>query len=210
MTETKQGPVKIIIFDCDGVMFDTINSNKAYYNDILHNFAFPDLTDDQFKYVHSHTCEESLAFLFNKSGLLPHAIAYHNQINYTKYIDHMVIEPDLKPLLIYLEKNQIKRAIATNRTDTMPLVMKTFGLNPYFDVVITALDTKNPKPAPDAIYQILDQWHLLPQDALYIGDSKVDEMTAQNSGVPFIAYQNLSLQADYHINRLKEIIAIIS
>ena len=30
--------VRVVIFDCDGVMFDSKDANTAYYNTILHHF----------------------------------------------------------------------------------------------------------------------------------------------------------------------------
>ena len=56
--------IKVVAFDCDGVMFDTIEANKAYYNRILDYFGYPPLTPDQFAYTHMHTVDAALDFLF--------------------------------------------------------------------------------------------------------------------------------------------------
>jgi phosphoglycolate phosphatase-like HAD superfamily hydrolase len=44
---------------------------------------------------------------------------------------------------------------------------------------------------------------------VYIGDSKLDELTAINAGVKFIAYKNPSLHADFHAGSLYEVKEII-
>ena len=62
--------VKVVAFDCDGVLFDTEQSNRAYYNAVLKHLGFPGLTGEQFAYVHMHTVDESLAYLFKDSKLL--------------------------------------------------------------------------------------------------------------------------------------------
>ena len=52
--------VKVIIFDCDGVMFDSRKANIAFYNTILAHFEKPRLTDDALEVVHMSTAEESI------------------------------------------------------------------------------------------------------------------------------------------------------
>ena len=39
-----------------------------------------------------------------------------------------------------------------------------------------------------------------PLEAIYIGDSRVDEQFAANAGVPFVAYRNPGLTANYYLD----------
>ena len=39
------------------------------------------------------------------------------------------------------------------------------------------------KPAPDVVYDILNDTGVAPEQALYVGDSGVDMLTASNAGV---------------------------
>jgi len=55
--------IKVVVFDCDGVMFDTQEANMAYYNDILTHFGRPSMTCEQFSYSYMHTAEKSLDYL---------------------------------------------------------------------------------------------------------------------------------------------------
>ena len=58
-------PIKAVIFDCDGVMFDTTAANSAYYNRILKHLDRPPLTPEQFAYCHMHTVDNALRYLFD-------------------------------------------------------------------------------------------------------------------------------------------------
>ncbi len=60
------GRIKAVIFDCDGVMFDTTDANAAYYNRILAHFNRPVLTPEQFAYCHMHTVDNALRYLSKK------------------------------------------------------------------------------------------------------------------------------------------------
>jgi|GEM_PF-3964013 len=59
--------IEVVAFDCDGVLFDTEEANTAYYNNLLEPFGRPLMTPEQFAYVHMHTAEASIAFLFQKT-----------------------------------------------------------------------------------------------------------------------------------------------
>lgn len=196
-----------VIFDCDGVMFDTTDANRAYYNAILTHFDKPPLSDDQFAFVHAHTVHDSIAHLFETPDAVAAAHAFRQSMSYLPFIAHMRLEPDLKPLLKRLRPH-CRTAVATNRTDTMARVMSDFGLTDLFDMVVCAHDIPRPKPAPDALMHILAAYDLTPGQALFIGDSGVDQQAARAACVPFAAYDDPTLEADYHVNRLSEIAAI--
>ncbi len=200
--------IKAVILDCDGVMFDTANVNRIYYNRILHHLGKAEMTDRDFAYAHMHTADESLSRLFPDPAEYAAAQAFRKIMPYGDFIPHMEPEPFLKPLLRKL-RPRYKTAIATNRTDTMPRVLAEFDLKDDFDMVVTALDVENPKPHPEELLKILDHFRLSPVQALYVGDTQLDEMAANAAGVAFAAFKNPDLAADFHISGLKEIADIL-
>jgi len=196
--------VKAVTFDCDGVMFDTAQANRFYYSHILQHFGRPDVTDEQFAFVHMHTVDESMAFLFPAETDLAEAYEFRKSMDYRQYLEYLTIEPHLVSLLEKL-RPQIKTSIATNRTDTMNRLLASFGLDGYFDLVVTSSDVLRPKPHPEALHKILEYFDLEPFQTIYIGDSQVDEMAARAAAIPLVAYRNRELSADYHIDTLKEL-----
>ncbi len=201
--------LKAVIFDCDGVMFDTDRANEAYYNQILQHFGRPLLTPEQFKYCHMHTGDEAMRYLFDDTGLAEAAQGYRMKMGYSQFIQLMEIEPHLKPLIDSLRPG-IKTAVGTNRADTMEEVMHVHDLNDFFDLVVTSRDVPTPKPAPDILNRVLAHFDLAPGQALYIGDSVVDEQAAAAAGIPFVAYGDPGLAADHHITSLDEIRTLIN
>lgn len=200
--------IKVVAFDCDGVMFDTTNANMAYYNQILDHLGQPPLTPDQFAYCHSHTVDQSIEFLCNDPEDIQTAQSYRKNMSYLPFLKYMVMEPDLKQLLKILRPTY-KTAVATNRSDTMDRVLTEHGLEGYFDLVVSSLDVKRPKPHPDPLIKILEHFEIEPNHAIYIGDSNLDEVAAKAAGMPFVAYRNRSLSAEFHIHSLKEIAKIL-
>lgn len=205
MTDAKpENKIKAVVFDCDGVMFDTDNANKMYYNGILAHFGRPEMTQEQFEFSHMSPVKEALEYLFSDMETMDDVFDYCSRLTYDALFPHMDMEPYLRTLLKNL-KGRFITAIATNRSNTMNGVLKYHELEEDFQMVVTSLDVENPKPAPDQLLKIIEHFRLKPSEMLYIGDSTTDEQAALKAGVVFVAYENSSLQADYYISDLKEI-----
>jgi HAD superfamily hydrolase (TIGR01549 family) len=200
--------IQAVIFDCDGVMFDTIKANTAYYNHLLTHFDHPEMTPAQFEFVQMHTVEKSLAFLFEDKDSIRAADAYRVSVGYEPYYGLMEIEPDLRALLNII-RPRFKVAIATNRSDTIGRILEVHGLEDDFEVVVSALDVPQPKPYPDPLIKVTDYFNIKPHEAVYIGDSTLDEQAARAAGMPIVAYRNSSLAADAHIDHLMELVVLL-
>ncbi len=199
---------KVVAFDCDGVLLDTEQANRFYYSNILQHFGRPAVTDEQFTFVHMHTVFESLAYLFPDEKTLAAAHLFRKTMDYQQYLSYLTVEPHLVSLLEKL-KPQFKTAIATNRSDTINRLLAAFDLEGYFDLIVTASDVERPKPHPDALLKISDHFNIAPDQVIYIGDSRLDELAARAAGMPLVAYRNPALSAKYYINSLNEIEALL-
>ncbi len=192
--------IRCVIYDCDGVLFDSYEANTRLYNDLCEKAGRGPLRKEEMGYVHTHTVYESIHFIFGKRDELEKkALEALKQIDLRNYIVYLKMEPHLFQALNRLKEKGTLRAINTNRTTSMKHIMDRFDLWPLFDMVVTALDVKHPKPHPESIEKILQELKLKKEEIVFIGDSEVDQQTARSSGVPFIAYKNGSLEADFHI-----------
>jgi HAD superfamily hydrolase (TIGR01509 family) len=191
------GKTRCVIYDNDGVLFDSIESNRKLYNDLCLSMGRGALREEEVQYIHSHTVYEAIHFLFgHDEGLEKKVLESMKQIDLRKYIVYLKMEPFLLHMLNLLKGNGIIRAINTNRTTSMPHIMERFGLGPFFDMVVTALDVKNPKPHPESIEKILQRFDLKKDEAVFVGDSEVDQQTAKSGGIQFIAYKNREVAND--------------
>jgi len=203
------GSISAVIFDCDGVMFDSRQANINFYNFVLHHFGLPSVKEEDVPYIHMHTADESIQYLFSGTPYIETAMDYRLKIDYSPFIKDMVMEPGLKELLNFL-KPGFGLAVATNRSNTIEKVLRWNGLDTYFDIVVSSLDVKNPKPHPDPLLKILGFFGIKPEAALYVGDSMVDYETARAAAVPFVAYRNSSLAAAHHLDHLMELACLVS
>jgi HAD superfamily hydrolase (TIGR01509 family) len=193
--------IRCVIYDCDGVLFDSIEANKKLYNDLCALVGRAPLNEEEVKYVHMHTVYETIQLIFGKyDGFEKKALESLKGIDWKDYITYLKMEPYLLQILNLLKANGVLRVINTNRTTSMKYIMEHFHLWPFFDMVVTALDVKNSKPHPESVEKILRKFNLNKEETVFVGDSEVDEQTAKSSGVKFIAYKNKDLVGDAYID----------
>ncbi len=203
---TTQNNLKLVVFDCDGVLFSSKEANRAYYNHLLQAFGCPSMDEEELDFVHIHNVTNSVAHIFrNHHQVNMDAVdAYRKSLDYTPYLRFMQMEPDL-PAFLRFVKPRYHTAISTNRTDTMETILDTFGLRPWFDMVVTALVAGRPKPAPDGLLMILERFGVRPEETIYIGDSEIDREHCSSVGVDLIAFRNQRLSARYHVDNFLSI-----
>jgi HAD superfamily hydrolase (TIGR01509 family) len=201
--------LKLIVLDCDGVMFDSKYANCMYYNHLLTHFGLAPMDESEEEYVHMNSVTDSVRHIFRHySKPTPEEIAAFRQLGeYTPFLQYMRIEADLVDFLEITSK-KYHLAISTNRTNTMIPLLKSYGLEAYFGKVVTAATARRPKPAPDGLLEILAYFDCTPDEAVFIGDSIIDEQHANSCGVPLIAFKNPNLRAAYHANSFFEVLRL--
>ncbi len=207
---TEGWKIRCVVYDCDGVLFDSLEANGRLYNDLSARLGKSPLSEEQLKYVHSHTVFESIRCIAGEDeDLEKKGLELLKQTDLSVYIKYLKMEPNLLQALTALKERGTLRAVNTNRTTSMKYIMERFNLWPYFDMVVTALDVKNPKPHPESIEKIVSALNLNKDEIVFIGDSQVDKQTAESAGVRFIAYKNKEISNGVLIQNHLELLELL-
>jgi HAD superfamily hydrolase (TIGR01509 family) len=97
--------------------------------------------------------------------------------------------PEVSGTLNKLSK-RAKLALITMRYVPKEKVIKElekFGLAKYFQHVITALDTHNPKPSPEALIKCAKQLDIEMCECVVVGDSVADIKAGKTAGIKTVA-----------------------
>ena len=188
-----------MVFDIDGVIFDSRSANIGYYNSILAAMNICPMSADDELYCHMATGQQAIERI-----VPPEYRAWANEIRdnlkYSSYImPKLTLEAGLLEALTYLREMHIPCGICTNRFDGVDYMLRYFGLDRYFTVLKTA-KTCRPKPDPQGLLEIREEWSMGSGEVAFIGDTSADQIAAREAGVLFMAYRSPELKADLHIS----------
>ena len=182
---------KLVIFDLDGTLLDTIADLAESANYALKQLDYP-----------THPVDAIRTFVGNGiNKLLERALPAHEQTeeNIMRMRSHFVPYydihnadlstpyPGIVSLLEDLQAKGILIAVASNKYQeaTVKLVKQYFP-NIDFVEILGQREGINVKPDPSIVFDILQKANLSKENVLYVGDSGVDMQTAINAEVDAI------------------------
>lgn len=183
---------KVVIYDCDGVILDSIESNYIFYNrvmDYLGRGPLDRLDLDARRVLHTYSFSNVMEYFFAGDVRRDEALKFAKTIHYRDLMPFMRMEDGFIDALDQL-KGSTSLAICTNRATSMDMIIEDFGLTGYFGCVMTASQVANPKPHPEPLLKVLEHFGAAPEEALFIGDGEVDMQAAKEAGIPFISYKS--------------------
>lgn len=182
--------VKGIIFDCDGVLFDSLQANVAFYSTALQQLGLPPIDNDDREKIHlCHTVTTPELFeAILGPERLEEALRVSRSIDYTQFIPLMTPEPGILETLAELS-TRMPLAVATNRGGSMHDISRHYELERYFKVILTCKDVKRGKPHPDMLLLASEKLAVDPSELLFIGDMDVDQEAAHRANIRFVGYR---------------------
>ena len=201
--------LKGIIYDCDGVLFESRQANLAYYNRVQEYFGEPLVCPEDEDRAHlCHTAASPKVFeVLLGPARVAAALEFAATVDYRQFIPFMEPEPGMVEALATLSRC-LPLAVATNRGTSMPEILRHFELCDYFSVVVTSRDVPRPKPHPDMLFLAAKRLRQKPEELLFIGDSELDREAAAAAGIPFASYKG-ELGADIEVRHHAEVVRLV-
>ena len=186
-------PPKLIIFDLDGTLLDTLDDLSAAVNYAMEQRGFPQHTREEYMKMVGHGARnlmsQALPLEHAHDVALIDAVLADFRSYYNAHIDvYTKPFPGIPQLLDRLHQKDIKLAVASNKFQegTEHLIKEFFPDIPF--VAILGNRPSNPlKPDPEVVEEILQKAGLSKADTIMVGDSDTDMETAVNGGIRGIA-----------------------
>ena len=103
------------------------------------------------------------------------------------FLDMIHLFPGVEEMLAEVKARGYRTSIATSRlSESLHRALSHFDLYKYFDAIVAVEDIEEAKPAPDTIFKALDKLNAKPENAIMMGDSRLDILCARNAGVPSV------------------------
>lgn len=177
---------KLVIFDLDGTLLNTIDDLASSTNYALRQYGYPEHELAQYRFFVGNGITKLIERALPPEARKEEIILKLRKEFVTYYQQHKTDlsspYPGIPELLHELQQRGILLAVASNKyhQGTTELVRHFFG-EKLFTVVLGQQEHIPVKPNPSIVHEILQQTRIDPSQTLYIGDSGVDMQTAKNS-----------------------------
>lgn len=94
--------------------------------------------------------------------------------------------PGVADALKQLRPHYLMALVSAREKYSTHLILDEFNLLDYFDLIVTAETTAFTKPSPEPLFLVADQFKLLPDQLLMIGDTSVDMIAGKAAGAQTI------------------------
>ena len=181
---------KTIIFDLDGTLLDTLQDLFLSTNYALQTCGYPERTLEEIRQFVGN----GVAKLIERAmpeGSTDEAFTACFSIFKQYYVqhcqEHTGLYEGIAELLTELKGRGYKMAIVSNKLQAGVTELYELWFYETVEVAIGESPDVQRKPAPDMVERALAELGTEKSDAVYVGDSDVDLMTAENSGLPCIS-----------------------
>ena len=210
---------KLIIFDLDGTLLNTIGDLTNACNYVLHQHGFPPHTHDEYRYFIGSGIRRLIKLAlpeeyrdddeFCKQILDEFIIRYNGHLH-----EETCPYDGIIPLLKELNNKGINIAIASNKyQEGVDAVVEFYFQDIKFAATVGTSTEIPVKPNPTIVHKIIEKCPVAKKEILYLGDSGVDMQTAKNAGLTALGVlwgfrskdELVANGADYTIEKVEEI-----
>lgn len=170
---------KLVIFDLDGTLVDSVPDLAVAVDNMLAHYQLPTAGLERVQHWVGNgslkLVERALMHAQQHADNLSAAHAVFLQAYTDTHHAYSRLYPAVPELLSALQARDIKMAIATNKPQQFILpILQAFNIAEYFDWIVGGDFLSVKKPDPYHLFYICEKAAMPPTDAIMVGDSRAD------------------------------------
>lgn len=179
--------VELVIFDMDGLMFDTERIAFISWKRAAEKFGY-ELTEEVFKLSLGANLEKTKGIYKSHLGedcpiddMAEERFAITEELINTSGVP---VKEGLFDLLSYLGEAGIKKAVATSTgRERACRLIEMAGIHTHFDYIICGDEIERSKPDPDIFLKVADKLDCPPERCMVLEDSEAGVQAAFSAGM---------------------------
>ena len=181
---------KLIVFDLDGTLLDTLDDLTSAVNAGLSACALPCRTREEVRsFVGNGIANLMRLAVGDAKDKFDDALQAFRAYYAEHCKDKTCAYDGIYDMLSSLKGLPVKTAVLSNKADfAVKALVEEYFPNAFF---LAQGENESAgirkKPAPDALFAIMKEINVNPTETLYVGDSEVDILTAKNAGVDCVS-----------------------
>lgn len=181
-----------VIFDLDGTLLNTLDDLCDSVNAALELCGYPRRKKEEVCGFVGNGVARLVALAVPSGTSLEQTaacLAVFKEIYAERCRDKTAPYEGIRELLSALKKKGIKTAIVSNKLDAAVKALSQTYFSGLVDVAIGEQEDKGirKKPHPDMVLAVMAALSADATRTVYVGDSEVDILTAQNAGIPCLS-----------------------
>lgn len=222
MLQGKESCKKLIIFDLDGTLLNTLEDLADAANYVLAQHGFPTHPIDAYRYFVGNGMPTLIRRIVpegHKEGAIYDTCFKEFLDYYTIHMhDKTHVYDGLVETLEILQTQGVQLAVATNKVHSaLAPLMANFFPTIRWQALFGQRNGVPVKPDPQIVYDILDATGCDKEDTLYLGDTNVDMETAHRAGLQAVGVlwgyrpksELIESQADFIIETPSELLHLL-
>ena len=180
----KNNKFKLIIFDLDGTIINTLDDIADSVNQVLNHFNISKVSKEKVKLAIGSGVDHLFLELAGNKINSESAKILFKQFYTKNLVKKSKLYPGTLKVLNELRKRKIILSVVSNKPHKLSnKLLKEIGINKYFKSIIgiESEESDRLKPSPFYINQLLNKEKTKPEETLIVGDSKTDILAAKNS-----------------------------
>ena len=179
---------KLVIFDLDGTLLDTIEDLGNATNYALHKLGFPERTREEYYLLVGRGITNLLKGAVPEGCDTPETVERMREHFLAHYSVHLCDlthpYPGIPELLKHLAARGVRFAVASNKyQEGAETVVGHFFGRYAWTAILGQREGYPIKPDPGIVGLCLEAAGVTKDEVLYVGDTNVDMQTGQNAGV---------------------------
>lgn len=182
---------KVLIFDLDGTIADTIPAITQGINLTMNEMGLPAHTEDEVRsYINfgpRHLITQALPEIIKDPDTVDKALCVYNKMYSKTYINTNVCYDGIPEVISKLSEKYTIAVLSNKQDEYVKALASQLLPRGTCAAAYGSLDGVPAKPEPKRALMLTDFLSVSPSDCILIGDSHVDIKTADAAGFEFIA-----------------------